>query len=102
MASCLRLVLNPALTEKIRKEFNVTLPEPPEEWDEATLPDYLAKIQQAVAGRHEGANGEGARLMPVEDVNDRPGPAARDGPELRVAEVHHVMVDADVVLRGLP
>jgi very-short-patch-repair endonuclease/predicted house-cleaning noncanonical NTP pyrophosphatase (MazG superfamily) len=43
------VILNPALQVKLKVDFKVTLPEPPEDWDEQSLNSYLDAVAKAVA-----------------------------------------------------
>jgi len=42
------LVLNPALSLKLSRDFNLTLPDLPEDWESIALSDYLRQVQEIV------------------------------------------------------
>jgi very-short-patch-repair endonuclease len=44
-------VLNPALDAKLRNDFKIELPRPPEDWGESSLQEYLGKIREMVGQR---------------------------------------------------
>ncbi len=45
------IVLNPGLDVKLRSDFRLELPAPPDDWHETPLEDYLKSIEEAM-GRH--------------------------------------------------
>jgi len=45
------VVLNPALEVKLRQDFRIDLPSPPDDWEQGKLSEYLQLLQDAVAQR---------------------------------------------------
>jgi very-short-patch-repair endonuclease len=44
------LIVNPALVARLRQDFDFELPPAPEAWEETDIANFLAKVQEAVAG----------------------------------------------------
>lgn len=42
------IVLNPVIVVKLQRDFGVTLPEPPDNWDNLTLEDYLQQFSESL------------------------------------------------------
>ena len=52
------IVVNPALDVKLRNDFRLELPSPPDEWEEAELDNYLAEVDKQLQPRNWNVSGE--------------------------------------------
>ena len=43
------VIVNPALEVKLQTDFNISLPEPPDEWEDGNVEDYIASVRNLLS-----------------------------------------------------